>query len=113
MAARRILRSNLVSRPYKRCCGWLGGKRGIFFGRRCGMPIMNRRSLLGSILFAFATSEFSFNWIASAGAQQKTWRHGLSLFGDLKYPTDFKHFDYVNPNAPKGGSVRSGRNWHF
>ena len=30
-------------------------------------------------------------------------RHGMSAFGDLKYPPDFKHFDYVNPNAPKGG----------
>jgi microcin C transport system substrate-binding protein len=30
-------------------------------------------------------------------------RHGLSTFGDLKYPADFKHFGYVNPNAPKGG----------
>jgi microcin C transport system substrate-binding protein len=29
--------------------------------------------------------------------------HGLSGFGDLKYPADFKHFDYVNPDAPKGG----------
>ncbi len=32
-------------------------------------------------------------------------RHGLSIFGDLKYPADFKHFDYVNPDAPKGGRV--------
>jgi len=30
-------------------------------------------------------------------------RHGLSAFGDLKYPEGFKHFHYVNPNAPKGG----------
>ena len=29
--------------------------------------------------------------------------HGISAFGDLKYPPDFKHFDYVNPHAPKGG----------
>jgi microcin C transport system substrate-binding protein len=29
--------------------------------------------------------------------------HGMSVFGDLKYPADFKHFDYVNPEAPKGG----------
>ena len=29
--------------------------------------------------------------------------HGLSSFGDLALPADFKHFDYVNPNAPKGG----------
>jgi len=31
-------------------------------------------------------------------------RHGMSAFGDLKYPADFKHFDYVNPDAPKGGT---------
>ncbi len=31
--------------------------------------------------------------------------HGLSVFGDLKYPPDFKHFDYVNPDAPKGGRL--------
>jgi microcin C transport system substrate-binding protein len=34
---------------------------------------------------------------------QETERHGMSAFGDLKYRPDFKHFDYVNPNAPKGG----------
>ncbi len=32
-------------------------------------------------------------------------RHGLSAFGDLKYPPDFKHFEYVNPQAPKGGRI--------
>jgi microcin C transport system substrate-binding protein len=32
--------------------------------------------------------------------------HGLSLFGDLKYGADFGNFDYVNPDAPKGGTVR-------
>jgi len=32
-------------------------------------------------------------------------RHGLSTFGELKYPADFKHFDYVNPDAPKGGRI--------
>jgi hypothetical protein len=36
----------------------------------------------------------------------QAWQHGLSLFGDLKYPVGFAHFDYVNPNAPKGGTVR-------
>jgi len=34
------------------------------------------------------------------------WKHGLSLFGDVKYPGGFPHFDYVNPNAPKGGVAR-------
>jgi microcin C transport system substrate-binding protein len=31
--------------------------------------------------------------------------HGLSVFGDLKYPADFQHFDYVNLDAPKGGLI--------
>ena len=35
----------------------------------------------------------------------ETESHGLSSFGDLKYPPDFRHFDYVNPKAPKGGSL--------
>ncbi|MBS7543339.1 extracellular solute-binding protein [Ancylobacter oerskovii] len=34
------------------------------------------------------------------------WRHGLSLLGEPKYPADFKRFDYVNPDAPKGGLLR-------
>ncbi|MEH6403126.1 MAG: extracellular solute-binding protein, partial [Sneathiella sp.] len=32
--------------------------------------------------------------------------HGLSTFGNLKYEKDFKHFEYVNPQAPKGGTIR-------
>jgi microcin C transport system substrate-binding protein len=32
-------------------------------------------------------------------------RHGLSAFGDLKYPADFTHFPWVNPDAPKGGKL--------
>jgi len=32
--------------------------------------------------------------------------HGYALWGDLKYPVGFSHFDYVNPNAPKGGELR-------
>src|SRR5262249_16000393 len=39
----------------------------------------------------------------SVEAGEETERHGISAFGDLKYPPDFKHFDYVNPTAPKGG----------
>ncbi len=31
--------------------------------------------------------------------------HGISTFGELKYPADFKHLDYVNPDAPKGGEM--------
>jgi microcin C transport system substrate-binding protein len=32
--------------------------------------------------------------------------HGYALWGDLKYAANFSHFDYVNPNAPKGGELR-------
>src|SRR5437016_6585806 len=45
--------------------------------------------------------------MAPAHAQSEpAWRHALSLFGDIKYPADFKRYDYVNPDAPKGGVVR-------
>jgi microcin C transport system substrate-binding protein len=43
---------------------------------------------------------------AATTAGEPAWRHALSLFGDVKYPADFQHFDYVNPNAPRGGVVR-------
>jgi len=32
--------------------------------------------------------------------------HGLSFFGDLKYPPEFKHFEYTNPQAPRTGSIK-------
>ena len=44
--------------------------------------------------------------VARAQSSEPQWRHGLSLFGDLKYPPEFRHFDYVNPQAPKGGRLR-------
>jgi microcin C transport system substrate-binding protein len=41
----------------------------------------------------------------TAPAPGETESHGLSTFGDLAEPADFKHFGYVNPNAPKGGTL--------
>jgi microcin C transport system substrate-binding protein len=43
--------------------------------------------------------------LMSAQANADGPRHGLSAFGDLEYPADFKHFKWVNPDAPKGGRV--------
>lgn len=43
---------------------------------------------------------------AQAQTAEPAWRHALSLFGEVKYPAGFKRFDYVNPDAPKGGTVR-------
>lgn len=49
--------------------------------------------------------------LTPALAQEKIIKsHGISTFGDLKYSPDFKHFDYVNPNAPKGGEFST---WGF
>jgi len=39
-------------------------------------------------------------------AADVTKAHGIALHGEPKYPADFQHFDYVNPDAPKSGSVR-------
>ena len=42
---------------------------------------------------------------AAAAGPAGAARHGLSAFGDLKYGPDFDHYDYVNPDAPKGGEI--------
>jgi microcin C transport system substrate-binding protein len=45
--------------------------------------------------------------LATAAAADTTYKgHGLAMHGDLKYGPDFTHFDYTNPNAPKGGELR-------
>jgi microcin C transport system substrate-binding protein len=41
--------------------------------------------------------------LSSSAADEMIEAHGMSAFGDLAYPPDFKHFGYVNPDAPKGG----------
>ncbi len=56
---------------------------------------------LAIIAFAFAGGI-----MPAAADEGVTVSHGLSLLGDLKYPADFAHFDYVNGDAPKGGTVR-------
>jgi microcin C transport system substrate-binding protein len=69
---------------------------------------ISRRIFLGTVGIGLVTP---------AGAQllpqtlrtkgnQPAWRHAASLFGDVKYPPGFCHFDYTNPAAVKGGSVR-------
>lgn len=62
---------------------------------------LDRRAMLQ--LGAGAMLATPFPAAAAAGGAAKE-RHGLSAFGELKYPADFHHFDYVNPTAPKGGT---------
>lgn len=58
---------------------------------------MGRVSVLAAALVAL---------LAAAGAVQAAPSEGMSLFGDLKYKPGFTHFDYTNPQAPKGGTMR-------
>ncbi|MCA8868481.1 MAG: ABC transporter substrate-binding protein [Rhodobacteraceae bacterium] len=48
--------------------------------------------------------------IAGKAEEMTIKSHGISTFGDLKYGPDFQHFDYVNPDAPKGGEFST---WAF
>ena len=71
---------------------------------------LTRRSVLHSTAAVLAAPAFGAlgagTFSVSAAAQGRQWKHGLSLFGEPQYPPDFKHFDYVNPSAPQGGTVR-------
>jgi microcin C transport system substrate-binding protein len=71
---------------------------------------LTRRSLIRASAAALAAPALGglggLPFAVSAAAQDKKWKHGLSLFGELKYPEGFKNFEYVNPAAPQGGSVR-------
>ncbi len=63
-------------------------------GRRC----LHLPSVIG--LIVSISFPFTGNGLAASAKH-----HGLSAFGDLKYPSDFKHLDYVRPDAPKGGRI--------
>ncbi|MBX6327179.1 MAG: ABC transporter substrate-binding protein [Pseudolabrys sp.] len=61
---------------------------------------LNRRHALGLLAGAVATG---MSRGAAGATVQGVERHGISAFGDLAYPVGFRHFRYVNPDAPKGG----------
>ena len=61
------------------------------------------RTLSQASLLAFASIAAMLS--ASIVNAESTVVHGLSKYGDLKYPADFTHFEYVNPDAPKAGDV--------
>ena len=65
---------------------------------------LSRRRFVQASAIAAASSMASFSPIIGPATAQET-AHGLSLFGDLKYGPEFVHFDYVEPNAPKGGTL--------
>ena len=74
--------------------------------RGAGLSGINRRTILAGGAFLGVATLLPRSGIAqSAPRAFGPERHGMSLFGDLKYPESFRHFDYVNPAAPKGGEM--------
>jgi microcin C transport system substrate-binding protein len=67
-------------------------------GQGAAKVVITRRQALAMSAGAIAAAKFAPQALAQDAA-----RHGMSAFGDLLYPADFPHFNYVNPNAPKGG----------
>ena len=67
-----------------------------------GHRISRRHVLIGA--GALAASGGAISLGSPAGASEVE-THGLSIFGDLKYPPDFRHVDYADPHAPKGGML--------
>ncbi|THF56313.1 ABC transporter substrate-binding protein [Mesorhizobium composti] len=64
---------------------------------------LSRRSLMA--LGGAAAAAALLPARAFANTPTETKLHGLSAFGELKYPADFSHFGYVNADAPKGGTI--------
>lgn len=76
------------------------------------MSALSRRAFLALGAAASAAHLMAGKAFAATPTGQKL--HGLSAFGSLKYPADFKQFDYVNVDAPKGGTFNFGPSqWVF
>jgi microcin C transport system substrate-binding protein len=68
------------------------------------MASLSRRHVLGLGAGVFGAGVLGASSLRPAfAADAASEAHGISAFGDLKYPADFQRFDYVNPDAPKGG----------
>ena len=64
------------------------------------------RQLPGVGALALASILATGAWAESAPCVEPDYRHGISYVLPLRYGADFRHFAYVNPEAPKGGSIR-------
>ncbi|SDR25291.1 microcin C transport system substrate-binding protein [Rhizobiales bacterium GAS113] len=65
-------------------------------------PLVLTRRGVGRLAMALAAARLPGMALA---AEEEAETHGLSAFGDLAMPPDFKRFSYVNPDAPKGGTL--------
>lgn len=63
-------------------------------------PFLNRL-----VILLLSTIVASYSLIIQAEENPVTVAHGIAMHGDLKYPANFTHFEYANPDAPKGGNI--------
>ena len=66
-------------------------------------PWRHASAIVGAFLFGIPAA------LANGPVEGKggiDYRHGYAFLAEPKYPADFEHFDYVNPDAPKGGTLR-------
>ena len=70
-----------------------------------GIRVTLSRALLGALVFAVATAADAAGTPAGASGAAEPWVHAYAAYGRPKYPPGFAHFDYVNPDAPKGGTL--------
>lgn len=65
--------------------------------------LLSRAHMVGVVMTTFLISSLHAETVPPPQSQPT---HGIAIFGDLKYPENFNHYDYVNPDAPKGGNVK-------
>ena len=73
-------------------------KQPIEAARARALPDFRPLMLLGFFFFSIAS-------LAAHAEEDIIKSHGYSYFGNLSYPADYPHFNYVNPDAPKGGEI--------
>ena len=79
----------------------------LLISRRVFSPLVAAALMWGGVATSAHAEEAASPSVVKAAetVPVMTATHGLSVFGALKYPAGFKHFDYVNPAAPKGGRI--------
>lgn len=81
-------------------------RTGFEFSRRAALGMFGATALGAALPPARVIAQ-------TAEGEEIVVSHGYSFYGDLKYPADYKHWDYVNPNAPKGGQISLGTRGTF
>ena len=66
-----------------------------------------------AFLLIFAFTLIPHGHATALATAKTTISHQFTLIGNSKYPADFSHFDYVNPEAPKGGTLKLATTLNF